>query len=91
MSQTKKKVGKSEFSLLKEFCGRSSDEDLRILADFLPQTVAFDRSSACAILQKDAQVDKWLSQAAGADDWFARVDSVGDVASAELEARASKK
>jgi predicted secreted protein len=91
MVQSKKKVGKSETVLVKEFCSRSSDDDLRALADLLPQTIAFDRSSACAILQKDNQVDRWLSQATGADDWFVRIDSVGDAAAAELDRRSSKK
>lgn len=91
MAQSRKKVGKSETTLLKDFCGRSSEEDLMMLADLLPQSVAFDRSAACAILQKDNQVDRWLSQATGADDWFVRVDSIGDAAAAELESRKNKK
>lgn len=91
MSQIKKKVGKSESNLVKEFCGRASDEDLRALADLLPQTIGFDRSIACAILQRDQQVDKWLCQSTGPDDWFARVDSIGDIAAAELDSRMSKK
>jgi hypothetical protein len=91
MAQAKKKVGKSEVNLVKEFCTRTAEEDLRALADLLPPTVAFDRLLACSILQNDAQVDKWLQQATGADDWFARIDSIGDVAAAELNSRSSKK
>jgi len=82
-----KKVGKSETSLVREFCSRSSDEDLRMLADLLPQTVAGDRSYVCSLLERDNQIDKWLSQSVGADDWFARVDSIGDVAAEELRSR----
>lgn len=89
MAQTKKKVGKSEVSLLKDFCARSSDEDLRVLADLLPQTIAFDRSEACSILERDNQLDRWLSQAVGADDLFVRIDSIGDAAVAELEHRSA--
>jgi hypothetical protein len=91
MVSSKKKVGKSETVLVKEFCARSSDEDLRYLADLLPQTIAFDRSNACIVLQKDNQVDKWLSQSNGADDLFIRIDSVGDAAAAELDRRSNKK
>ena len=87
MAQSKKKVGKSEVALIKEFCGRASEEDLRILADLLPQTIAFDRSLACDILQKDNQVDRWLAQASGSDDLFVRIDSIGDTAAGELEHR----
>lgn len=91
MVQARKKVGKSESALLKDFCGRSSEDDLRALADLLPPAAAFDRVLACEILQRDNQVDRWLQQANGADDWFMRVDSVGDAAAAELEQRMSKK
>jgi len=91
MVQSKKRVGKSETVLVKEFCARAGDEDLRTLADLLPQTMAFDRSIACAILQRDNQVDRWLAQATGADDWFVRIDSIGDAAAAELDRRSSKK
>lgn len=91
MAQSKKKAVKSEVALVKEFCSRSSDEDLRMLADLLPQTVAFDRSYACSVLQKDAQVDRWLCQATGADDLLSKIDSIGDVAAEELHSRSSKK
>ena len=91
MAQSKKKVGKSEIGLIRDFCSRASDDDLKFLADLLPQTIAFDRSSACSILQKDVQVDRWLQQATGSDDLFARIDSIGDVAVEELQSRASKK
>jgi hypothetical protein len=91
MVSSKKKVGKSEIGLVKEFCSRSSDDDLRFLADLLPQTIAFDRSNACSVLQADTQVDRWLQQATGADDLFARIDSIGDIALEELQSRSSKK
>ena len=91
MVQSKKKVGKSEATLVKEFCSRASDDDLRMLADLLPQTWAFDRAIACTALQRDIQIDRWLSQATGAEDWFVRADSVGDAAAAELDRRSAKK
>lgn len=85
------RLGKSEMNLVKQYCSRVSDEDLAVLVDLLPQKVAFDRSSACAILQKDKEVDRWLSQAAGAEDWFIKVDGIGDQAILEMEARSKKK
>lgn len=91
MTQVKKKLGKSEISLLKEYCSRLSEENLQIISSLLPQTIAFDRSSACAILQEDKEIDRWLSQATSADDWFSRVDSIGDAAATEVENRAKKK
>jgi hypothetical protein len=86
-----KKVGKSEVSLVKEFCSRASDDDLRLLADLLPQTIAFDRSQACDILQKDNQINGWLVQSSGFDDFLTRIDSIGDLAADELKFRLERK
>lgn len=91
MAHSKKKVGKSEVGLVKDFCSRASDDDLRMLADLLPQTLAFDRAAACPVLERDGQVDKWLQQSASADDFFLRIDSIGDVAAEELQSRTRKK
>lgn len=84
------KLGKSEVGLIKKYCSRASEEHLLVLASSLPQSVMGDRSEACAILQEDKEMDKWLSHASGADDWFFKVDSIGDFASLELEARSKK-
>lgn len=86
----KKKLGKSEISLIKEYCSRLSDEDLQSVATLLPQSIAGDRSAACELLQKDVQIDRWLNQAIGADDWFTRADGIGEFASIEIDTRASK-
>jgi hypothetical protein len=87
---TQKKLGKSEVSLVKDYCSRISDEDLYAIVQLLPQSVAGDRSSACSILQRDKEVDRWLSQASGADDWFGRADSIGEFALIEAEARSKR-
>lgn len=89
-SASKKKLGKSEVSLMKEYCTRASEEDLVALVELLPQTIAGDRASACTILQRDKEVDRWLAQASGADDWFAKVDGIGEQAELELQARSRK-
>lgn len=86
----KKKIGKSEASLIKEYCSRISDDDLALLSQLLPQTIAGDRSRSCLVLQKDKEVDKWLSQASGAEDWFNKVDEIGEHATIELESRMKK-
>ena len=91
MSKVSNKLGKSEVNLVKQYCSRVSDEDLAILAEILPQTIAFDRSSACEILQKDKEVDRWLAQAAGPDELFSKIDGVGELAAAEIENRSKKK
>lgn len=86
-----KKLGKSEVNLIKEYCSRISEEDVAILSQLLPQTIAGDRSAACAIFQKDKEVDRWLSQASSADDWFSKVDVIGEHALVEIETRSKKK
>jgi predicted RNA-binding Zn ribbon-like protein len=91
MVQSKKKLGKSEITLIKEYCSRLSDEDLQSLSALLPQTIAGDTSRACDWFQGDLQIDRWLSQAMGADDWFARVDGIGELVEIELNSRLSKK
>lgn len=85
------KLGKSEVNLIKQYCSRLSDQDISVLSQLLPQTIAFDRSEACSILQRDKEVDKWLMQASGSDDWFAKVDSIADFIVAEMESRLKKK
>lgn len=91
MTQTKKKLGKSEVSLIKAYCSRLSDEHLQILSQLLPQQIIGDRSEACEILQQDKEIDKWLSQASSAEDWFSKADSIGESSLLEIEARNSKK
>jgi hypothetical protein len=90
MMTTKKKLGNSEISLIKDYCSRVSDDDLHALATLLPQSIAGDRSMACGILQRDKEVDRWLAQAAGWDDWFSRADAIGEFAAIEADLRAKK-
>lgn len=85
-----KKLSKSELTLIKNYCGRITDEELAQLASLLPQSVAGDRSAACALFQRDKEMDKWLSHVASAEDWFERVDAVGEFAFMEIEARSKK-
>jgi hypothetical protein len=91
MAKVSNRLGKSEMNLVKQYCTRVSDEDLAVLAEILPQTIAFDRASACEILQKDKEVDRWLGQAAGPDDFFAKIDGIGEMAVAEIDNRSKKK
>jgi len=90
MAQTKNKLRKSEVALLKDYCARLSDEDLQTIASLLPQNVAFDRAIACDMLQEDKEIDKWLTHSASADDWFSRVDSIGEAAAVEIDVRSKK-
>jgi hypothetical protein len=81
------KLGKSEATLVKNYCSRVSDDDLGILMQLLPQTLCGDRSSACSVFQHDKEVDRWLMQASSAEDWFIKADAIGDAARSENETR----
>lgn len=84
------KLGKSELTLVKKYCSRASDEDLSLLASSLPQSMMGDRAAACEILQRDKEMDKWLALASGVNDWFVKIDSVGELAIMEIQSRSKK-
>lgn len=87
---SERRLGKSEISLIKSYCSRVSDEDLSVLASSLPQSMMGDRFAACEIIQRDKEMDRWLVFAAGVDDWFMKIDSIGDFAVLEIQSRAKK-
>lgn len=91
MVQTRRKLGKSEITLVKEYCSRLSDEDLHTVATMLRDEFSGDVLVALEIFEKDAQVDRWLSQATGNEDLRMRADGIGEFASMELNSRLSKK
>ena len=91
MTQTKNSLSVSEISLIKNYCKRLSDEDLEKISDLLPQKIAGDRALACSLLDKDKEIDKWLGLSNGSDDFFLRIDSVGEFATIEKEEREKKR
>jgi hypothetical protein len=91
MVQSKRKLGKSEISLIKEYCSRLSDEDLQTVAAMLRDEFASDVGVAMEMFQKDVQVDRWLAQSTSNDDLRTRIDGIGELASIEMNSRLSKK
>ena len=91
MVQSKRKLGKSEITLIKEYCSRLSDEDLQTVAVMLQDEFSYDVYFALEIFQKDAQVDRWLTQSTGNEDLRMRVDGIGELAVIEMNSRLSKK
>lgn len=91
MVQSNRKLGKSEISLIKEYCSRLSDEDLQTVAAMLRDEFASDVGVAMEMFQKDVQVDRWLAQSTGNDDLRMRIDGIGEFASIEINSRLSKK
>lgn len=91
MVQSKRKLGKSEISLIKEYCSRLSDEDLQIVSTMLQNEFSYDVCVALEIFQKDVQVDRWLTQSTCNEDLRMRVDGIGELALIEINSRLSKK
>ncbi|NBT57578.1 hypothetical protein EBT16_02225 [bacterium] len=91
MVQSKRKLGKSEITLIKEYCARLSDEDLQTVATMLRDEFSYDICIALEIFQKDVQVDRWLGQSTGNEDLRMRVDGIGELALIEMNLRLSKK
>lgn len=84
------KLTKTEIKLIKKYCSKISDDKLQILSETLPQSVTGDRSNACSILQEDEHIDGWLSHMSGAEEWFSKVDSIGEFATLEMQDRFRK-
>ena len=91
MVQPKRKLVKSEISLIKEYCSSLSDEDLHTVVVMLRDEFALDIGVAMEIFQKDVPVDRWLAQSTGNDDLRMRVDGIGEFAFMEANSRLSQK
>lgn len=89
-TKTKENLERTEIKLIKNYCTKISDEDLLILSTHLPQNIIGDRANACHILQKDESVNGWLTHASNAEDWFNKVDTIGEFASLEIQERLKK-
>lgn len=86
-----KKNSKQDSSIVKEYLRRLSDEDLSVIVDRLTQPVSGDRADVSYLFAKDKDIDKWLSQAKSAFDWFDKVDLIQDQAEIETTKRQKSK
>jgi hypothetical protein len=81
------KKAPKQTAVVKEYVRRLSDDDLNMVVERLTQPICGDRADVSLIFEKDKEIDKWLCQAKGAEEWFDRVDSIQDQAVAELDKR----
>lgn len=86
-----KKNSKQDSIVVKEYLRRLSDEDLGLILDRLTQPVSGDRADVSFLFAKDKDIDKWLSQAKSAFEWFDKVDMIQDQGEAELGRRQKTK
>jgi hypothetical protein len=70
-------VKKSD-TILREYVRKISDDDLRFLNMRFSQTLAGDRAEVAEVLAKDKDVDKWLSSATCAVEWFDMLDQMAE-------------
>jgi len=86
-----KKNSKQDSAVVKEYLRRLSDDDLGLIVDRLTQPVSGDRADVSFLFAKDKDIDKWLSQAKSAFEWFDKVDMIQDQGEAELARRQKNK
>lgn len=82
-----KKVAKKDTVIVKEYVQRISNEDLFFILERLDQPISGDRADVCSVFEKDKDIDRWLLQAKGAEDWFDKVDSIQEAAIIEMSRR----
>jgi len=87
MKKAAKKDAKKDCSLVKEYVQRISTDDLSFIVERLDQPLCGDRSDVALAFQKDKEIDRWLFQSTGAEDWFNKVDSIQEAAIIELSKR----
>lgn len=75
--------------VVKEYVRRLGDEDLRFLSLRLGQRLGGDVGEVLEILQRSADVDRWLSTAPSANDFFDMVDLMDSQVQGEVRKRLS--
>ena len=77
-------------AILNEYVRRLSDDDLGFLRMRAVQNLFGDRSDITSFVQRDREIDRWLSGAAGADEFFNMLDQLGDAVVDEYDRRDRK-
>jgi len=63
-------------TILKEYVGKLSDENLKFLDSRLNQRLSGDLAEALSFLAQTHDMDRWLSTAKGATEFYDMVDTV---------------
>jgi hypothetical protein len=86
-----KKSPKQDSNVVKEYVRRLSDDDLSSVVEKLTQPICGDRADVSLMFEKDKDLDRWLSQCKGANDWFDKVDLIQDLSVLEISRRQKPK
>jgi len=72
---------------VKEYARKLNDDDLRFLQMRLSQRIGADLAEALETLQRNAEVDHWLSMAKSANELYDMVDAVDAALQNEIKRR----
>jgi len=72
---------------IKEYVRKLTDDDLRFLHMRLSQRIGSDLAEAIDLLQRNAEVDHWLSLSKSATDFYDMIDAVDVAVQNEVKRR----
>lgn len=72
---------------LREYVKKLNDEDIKYINTRLDRRIGSDVAELVDFLQKNQEVDKWLSGACNADAFFDMIDQVSSHAQQEAKKR----
>lgn len=73
--------------VLREYVRRLNDEDLKYIGMRLGNRLGGDMGEAIEVIQRHSEVDRWLSTANSADDFFTMIDQVDNYVQLEVKKR----
>jgi len=73
--------------VLKEYVRRLNDDDLKYIGMRLANRLGGDLGEAVEVVQRQPEMDRWLSSATSADDFFNMVDQVDSYVQLEVKKR----
>lgn len=73
--------------VVKEYSRKLSDADLRYLLQRFHQRIGADVAEAIEFLQKNSDLDHWLSLAKSANDFFDMIDTIDHLLQTESRKR----
>lgn len=81
------KKEKNDNSLLKEYVKKLSMDDLNFLISRLSQRLSGDMSEAAEFMQRDKELDRWLSLSTNSQEWYDKIDKLQEFIKLEIDRR----
>lgn len=83
----KKETAKND--VIKQYVRNLPEEDWKFIYNRLTQRLGGDLGEAVELMEKNAEVDKFLSQASSAMDYYARIDHIDACVQNDLKRRSA--